>query len=73
LPASVAWKDLTALVATADDPFPGADAMGAELLAFDWASTSVGPISIWSQSLMSITRMTLTSKQPICFFWGPEL
>lgn len=73
MPASVAWKDLTGLVATADDPFPGADAMGAELLAFDWASTSVGPISTWSQTLVSITRMMLTSKQPICFFWGPEL
>jgi two-component sensor histidine kinase len=73
LPASVAWKDLTALVATATDPFPGADEMGAFVLDFDWASTSVGPISTWSQSLMSYTRVMLTSKHPICFFWGPEL
>lgn len=73
MPASVAWKDLAALVATADNPFPGADEMGSAVLEFDWASTSVGPVSFWSQSLLSYTRVMLTSKQPICFFWGPEL
>lgn len=47
--------------------------MGPAIQHFDWASTSVGALSTWSQSLLSYTRMMLTSKQPICFFWGPEL
>lgn len=47
--------------------------MGPAIQHFDWASTSVGALSTWSQSLLSYTRMMLTSKQPICFFWGPGL
>jgi two-component sensor histidine kinase len=73
LPASAAWKDLSPLVATADEPFPGSGSIGKVVTDFDWGSTSVGAISTWSQSLLSYTRVMLSSKQPICFWWGPEL
>lgn len=73
MPASAAWNDLPALVATADDPFPVAGEMGNAIRLFDWASTSLGPVSTWSRSLLSILRMMLTSRQAMCIFWGPEL
>lgn len=47
--------------------------MGAAIRAHDWSKTSLGPMEDWPQSLKSVTRMVLTSKQPMCFFWGPEL
>lgn len=73
LPATAAWKDLPSRPATAIDPFPGGGEMGERIAAFDWGSTTLGPISTWSKSLMCVTRLMLSSKQPMCFFWGPDL
>jgi len=47
--------------------------MGAAIRAHDWSMTSLGPMESWPQSLKTITQMVMTSKQPMCFFWGPEL
>lgn len=42
-------------------------------MSFDWARTSLGSIEGWPRSLMTILRTVLASRQPICFWWGPEL
>ena len=73
MPVSAAWKNLPARPATAENPFPGGGEMGELIREFDWGSTSLGAISTWSKSLMFATRMILSSKQPMCFFWGPKL
>lgn len=40
---------------------------------FDWAETSLGPINTWPLSLKITMRMVLASRQPMCFWWGPDL
>ncbi len=47
--------------------------MGERIRAFDWASTPLGPVEQWPQSLKTIVRIMLTSRQPIWIGWGPEL
>ncbi|KRE04233.1 hypothetical protein ASE63_25750 [Bosea sp. Root381] len=47
--------------------------MGERIRVFDWSGTALGPITAWSNSLMFVTRMMLSSKQPMCFFWGADL
>ncbi len=47
--------------------------MAAEIRAFDWSATSLGPIDTWPRSLTNILRTVLASRQPICFWWGPDL
>ena len=41
--------------------------------AFDWASTPLGPVSSWSQSLRTTAGLVLASRNPMFLFWGPEL
>ena len=47
--------------------------MSREINAFDWARTSLGPISTWPASLKMILRLVLRSEQPMCFWWGKDL
>ena len=53
--------------------FSGGGEMGERIRTFDWASTPIGPIETWPQSLKTIVRIMLTSRQPIWIGWGPEL
>ena len=46
--------------------------MGALIGAYDWSTTSLGPISGWSQSLRSAVSLMLPAKAQIVLFWGPE-
>ncbi len=46
--------------------------MGALIGAYDWSTTSLGPISGWSQSLRSAVDLMLPAKAQIVLFWGPE-
>lgn len=41
--------------------------------AFDWASTNVGLMETWSQSLKSTVKTLLASRYPMVLIWGPEL
>ena len=50
----------------------GGGRMGAAILAFDWAQTSVGPLESWPVSLKAVVQMAVQSRQPICLFWGRE-
>ena len=47
--------------------------MAQKIMAFDWASTSLGPMQAWPRSLTNILQTVLASRQPICFWWGPDL
>ncbi len=38
----------------------------------DWADTSLGPVSDWSESLRAAVRMALSSGFPMIVFWGPD-
>jgi PAS domain S-box-containing protein len=37
---------------------------------FDWASTSLGPIESWPQSLRAIVAMIINSQVPMVLLWG---
>ena len=50
----------------------GGGDMGERIRAFDWAATSLGPMSEWPQGLKTAVRIMLTSRQPIWVGWGEE-
>jgi PAS domain S-box-containing protein len=53
--------------------FPrGGGQTGALLRAFDWGKTSLGPISLWPQSLRTAVDVVLQSPVPLVMLWGPE-
>jgi signal transduction histidine kinase len=54
-------------------PFLGDSDMAARCRAFDWASTPLGPVSGWSQSLRTTVSTMLESRHPMFLWWGPEL
>ncbi|MEJ1159285.1 sensor histidine kinase [Prosthecomicrobium sp. N25] len=47
--------------------------MGAEIAAFDWSTTPVGPIQAWPASLRTIVHTLASSGQPMALFYGPAL
>jgi PAS domain S-box-containing protein len=51
----------------------GGGELGALIRAKDWATTSLGPIEGWPQSLRSAVSILLPSKAQIVLFWGPDL
>jgi PAS domain S-box-containing protein len=51
----------------------GGGEMGQRIREYDWASTSLGPIHKWPQSLRTCLRIMLDSRQPIWIGWGTEL
>jgi PAS domain S-box-containing protein len=57
--------------ATSDFPVGGGE-LGALIRAFDWSTTSLGPIHTWPQSLKSVTSTLLLSPVPIVLLWGED-
>ena len=53
--------------------FPGQSVMAERSRVFDWASTALGPVSTWSQSLRTVVAIIMESRHPMFLFWGPEL
>ncbi len=53
--------------------FPGESEMARRSRAFDWASTSLGPVDSWPPSLVVTVRNLITARSPMFLFWGPEL
>jgi signal transduction histidine kinase len=51
----------------------GGGEMGERIRVKDWAQTPLGPVEQWPQSLKTIVRIMLTSRQPIWIGWGPDL
>ncbi|MEP7304621.1 MAG: ATP-binding protein [Acidobacteriota bacterium] len=50
----------------------GGGEMGARMRALDWATTPLGPVEAWPQSLRSTVSMLLPSRAQIILFWGRE-
>jgi len=48
-------------------------AMTEAVNAYDWASTSLGPIESWGAPLKTAVGMMLSSAFPKCVVWGPDL
>lgn len=67
-----AWPSSPTRVST-DDFLAVGGATAEAIKAFDWAATSLGPIETWPVSLKVTMRMVLSSRQPMCFWWGPDL
>ncbi|CAN5597285.1 hypothetical protein BH09GEM1_BH09GEM1_24760 [soil metagenome] len=53
--------------------FPGESEMARLSRAFDWASTSLGPVDGWPPSLTVTVRNLITARSPMFLWWGPEL
>ena len=47
--------------------------MGAFIRSFDWASSLLGPVDQWPQSLRTSVSTCLNSRFAILIWWGPEL
>ena len=56
-----------------DSLFGGSDEMAVRCREFDWASTPLGPVEQWPQSLRTAAQLTLSSLFPTIVLWGPEL
>lgn len=59
--------------ASSADFLAGGGEMGERIRSKDWSKTPLGPVEQWPQSLKTIVRIMLTSRQPIWIGWGPEL
>lgn len=54
--------------------FPGlSGAVAREIDEIDWSQTSLGPIEHWPPALKTTLRLVLSSRQPMCFWWGKDL
>jgi len=47
--------------------------MGALMREMDWASTPLGPVPSWPQSLRTSVSICLNSLFPILVWWGQDL
>ncbi|GAB1543442.1 hypothetical protein NUACC21_61160 [Scytonema sp. NUACC21] len=50
--------------------FAGGGQMGTLMRCFDWASTPLGSVETWSQSLRTAVSILLNSPYPTAIFWG---
>jgi two-component sensor histidine kinase len=56
-----------------EDSFPpGGSGVGALIRAFDWSTTSLGPIAGWPAHLKGAVSLMLPAKAQIVLFWGSE-
>jgi PAS domain-containing protein len=55
------------------DFLAGGGELGARMRELDWSQTPLGPPASWPQSLKTCVRIILTSRQPMCVWWGEEL
>lgn len=46
--------------------------MSARIRAHDWASTPLGPIATWPQSLKTVVGMLVAAPNPMVLLWGHE-
>ena len=40
---------------------------------FDWSNTSLGPVALWPDTLVTTVNLLLASRHPMFLWWGPEL
>ncbi len=56
-----------------EEVFPGTSEMARLMRDHDWASTPLGPIESWPESLRTLIHVMLTTHHPMFLWWGPEL
>src|ERR1700712_4120267 len=39
---------------------------------FDWSSTPIGPVHLWSDECKAMVGLCLGMKAPACIFWGQQ-
>ncbi|HXE84399.1 MAG TPA: ATP-binding protein [Gemmatimonadales bacterium] len=54
------------------DPFADGGEMVAVMRSVDWASTPIGPVESWSESIRMMVRVLLVNRFPMLLWWGPE-
>jgi PAS domain S-box-containing protein len=54
------------------DVLAGGGEMGALMRTVDWASTPLGPVETWSQTLKTMVSFLLANRFPILLWWGPD-
>jgi PAS domain S-box-containing protein len=64
-------EGLSAFPAMASDRARGE--MGERIRAFDWSTTSLGPMAFWPQSLRTVVNILLSSRYAMWMAWGPDL
>ncbi|GLS71731.1 PAS domain S-box protein [Methylobacterium tardum] len=52
--------------------FAGGGQCGDRVRAYDWAATSLGPITAWPQSLRTTVGLVLLSHVPMALLWGGD-
>jgi hypothetical protein len=62
-----------ALAVAAQSAFAGGSEMAGRVRGLDWASTPVGPINTWPQSLRTSVSICLECAFPIVLWWGRDL
>ncbi|MGC5018026.1 PAS domain S-box protein [Micromonospora sp. DT47] len=55
------------------DVFAAGGEMGVRIADHDWATTPLGPVGSWPQSLRTAVAICLHSRFPILLWWGPKL
>ena len=65
--------NLTSFAATPEDCLAGGGEMGALMRACDWASTPLGPVAGWPQSLRTSVSICLNSRFALLVWWGDDL
>ena len=55
------------------DPVQEQGVMWDAIRSVDWARTSLGPMEGWPFTLRAVLRTVLSSKQPMCLWWGENL
>jgi PAS domain S-box-containing protein len=63
---------MTAYAAQTHAFLRGGGELGELISAFDWSTTSLGPISDWCPTLRTSVSMMLRSAVPMITLWGPE-
>lgn len=72
LDANEAWP-VSGQEAVSEDFLAGGGDVADAIRAFDWRAAGIGPIEDWPISLKTTVRLVLNSRQPMCFWWGPDL
>jgi len=47
--------------------------MAARIRSYNWSQTPLGPIEVWSETLLATTNLMLHSPFPTILSWGPEM
>jgi PAS domain S-box-containing protein len=64
---------MSRMMAASPALFAGNSELAALMRAKDWSQTSLGPPSLWPESLKTCVRIVLTSRQAMFVWWGDEL